>query len=79
LAAATNLTIPKRPDGQKPTMVVVTAEAQTIRWRDDGTSPTATIGMPLAAGSSMNYDGDLNNIQFIQATAGGILNCAFYA
>ena len=60
-------------------MAVLQAEAQALRWRDDGAAPTASVGQVLAAGSTLNYDGDLKNIQFIQAVAGGILNCSYYA
>ena len=29
------------------------------RWRDDGVAPTASVGMPIAAGAYFTYDGDL--------------------
>lgn len=56
----------------------IQAEAQTIRWRDDGTAPTATVGMNLPVGGALEYDGSLAAIQFIAATAGAILNVALY-
>ena len=60
-------------------MVLIAAEAQGIRWRDDSVAPTATVGMPLAAGQEFQYTvGDFSKIQFIQQTSGGIINLAFY-
>jgi hypothetical protein len=60
-------------------MAIIQAEAQSIRWRDDGVPPTASVGMLLAAGQTFQYTTpDFRLIQFIQATAGAILNVAFY-
>ena len=79
---ATGLTVPARaPDGskQQATFAIITPEGQNVRWRDDGTAPTATVGMPLAAGTSLSYDGDLKAIRFIQQAATGYLNVSYYA
>lgn len=82
LSAATNLTVPARdPNGlsQEPTFALIVAETQAVRWRDDGTNPTTTVGMPLAVGVPLQYDGDLSKIKFIEQTAGGVLNISYYA
>lgn len=61
------------------TLVLVTPQTQAIRWRDDGTAPTAAIGYPLAVGSELRYTGQgLANLQFISQTAGAIVNVAVY-
>jgi hypothetical protein len=81
LSSATGLTVPTlSPDGsnQKPTFALIVAETQGVRWRDDGTAPTASVGMPLAAGIPLQYDGDLNKIKFIQQTASAKLNISYY-
>lgn len=57
---------------------LVTCEAQGVRWRDDSTPPTATVGMPMAAGDSMMIDTAIPAIQFIAQTAGAILNVTFW-
>lgn len=49
-----------------------------VRWRDDGTAPTATVGMTLAPGAQLEYDGDLNSIKFIEETAGAKINVSYY-
>jgi hypothetical protein len=55
------------------------AETQAVRWRDDGTDPTASVGMPLATGVSLSYDGDLKAVRFIQQSASAIINVSYYA
>ncbi len=73
LSAATPLTIPSRAD-----MAVIEAESQAVRWRDDGTAPTASVGMPLAAGAFLIFDGNLSGLQFIEQTASAKLNVSYY-
>lgn len=58
--------------------VLVQAEAQNIRWRDDGTDPTAAIGMVLEAGETLVYNGNLSSLEMIEAVAGAIVNACFY-
>lgn len=60
-------------------IVLLQAETQDIRFRDDGTDPTATGGMLLEAGQQpYEYNGNLQNLRFIAATAGAILNYTYY-
>jgi len=73
LSSATALTVP-----DLARFALIEAEAQGVRWRDDGTNPTAAIGMPLSAGSTIWYVGNLEDIKFIEDTAGGILNVTYY-
>jgi hypothetical protein len=35
--------------------------------------------MPLAAGVTLQYDGDLKRIRFIEDASGAILNVSYYA
>jgi hypothetical protein len=60
------------------TIAEITVEAQAIRYRDDGVNPTASVGMPVAAGNSFQYAGDLTTIKFIEQTSGAILNISYY-
>jgi hypothetical protein len=65
------------PDGT--VMIVFQAEAQAIRWRDDGTAPTVAIGQPLAVGQSYVYTArNGKQLRFISQVAGAILNATFY-
>lgn len=75
LSSATGLgTIP-----QGATLALIVPETQAIRWLDDGTNPTASVGMPVAAGSYLSYDGDLNRIKFIEQSASAKINVSYYA
>lgn len=60
------------------TMIQVTPEAQAVRYRDDGVAPTATVGMPVAVGTTVTYEGAVKNIQFISQTSGAKLNVSYY-
>jgi hypothetical protein len=80
--SAKNLTVPLvSPEGlnAKPTFAIIVAEGAAVRWRDDNTAPTTTVGMPLAIGVPLQYDGDLNKIKFIQQAATGIINISYYS
>lgn len=63
----------------KPSIALIVAESTAVRWRDDGVAPTATVGMPLATGVTLQYDGDLTAIQFIEQTASSKINVTYYA
>jgi len=81
-SSAVNLTVPTKDPvsglNVKANFALITPETQAVRWRDDGTAPTTTVGMPLAAGVTLQYDGDLSKIQFIAQTAGAIVNVSYY-
>jgi hypothetical protein len=82
LSSAQTLTVPPRtPDGSnnKPVFALIVAEGAPVRWRDDGTAPTATVGMPLAVGVPLQYDGNLQNIRFIEQSASAKLNISYYS
>lgn len=75
LSSVKSLTV---PDGATSAMVSV--EAQPVRYRNDkdGTNPTASVGMPIAAGESRYFSEDLDLLKFIEITAGAIININFY-
>lgn len=82
LSSATGLTVPSTDlNGLacRPTIAIITAESQAVRWRDDDVNPTASVGMPLASGATLQYDGDLSKIKFIEQTASAKLNVTYYA
>lgn len=82
LSSSTGLTIPATDafgNNIKPLMALITPETQGVRWRDDGVAPTASVGMPLAAGVTLSYDGDLSKLRFIEQTASAKLNISYYA
>lgn len=74
ITAATKLTLPAGA-----TAAIITTEAQNVRWRDDGVAPTASVGQLMkTTDSPLLYSGTLAALQFINATAGTILNVSYY-
>lgn len=75
LSGAQSLTVPAGA-----TFAVISAEGANVRWRDDGTAPTASVGMLIYYGQpAVTFSGDLSVLQFIQTATGGILNVSYYA
>jgi len=73
LSSAAALTVP-----DEARIALVQAESKSVRWRDDGTNPTASVGMVLDAGAAMLYDGSLSAIRFIETAASAKLNISYY-
>lgn len=73
VTTAQSLTVP-----DDAILAVIVPQAQAVRWRDDGTAPTATVGMPMAVGEKLIYNGDIRKLQFIAQTAGGVINVSYY-
>jgi hypothetical protein len=61
------------------TMAYLQAESANVRYRDDGTVPTASIGnLILSTTSGIFYAGTLSNVEVIAAAGSPILDVAFY-
>lgn len=74
LSASTALTIPAGT-----VLALIQPEIQAVRWRDDGTAPTATVGYPLSTGSELQYTGaQLTALRFIEQSSGAKLNIVYY-
>ena len=63
------------PQGADWALIIPSA---AIRWRDDGTAPTAAVGMPLAAGGSLEFDSDSRKMKLISQAGNADINVAFY-
>lgn len=75
MAAATALS--SIPAGT--TTVLLQAEAQVVRYRDDGTNPSGTVGMNLIVGVVYEFTiAQISRMRFIEAAGGAILNVSFY-
>lgn len=71
---ATGLTPPAQTN-----YAVIVCETFQCRWRDDGTDPTASVGMLLPAGTYMTYTGNLKALKFIDTSAGACkVNISYY-
>jgi hypothetical protein len=65
------------PEGA--TMAVFTVDAASVRWRDDGTAPTASAGMTIRdTDAPFEYTGDLEAIEFIAVSGSPVLNISYY-
>jgi len=73
VSSAVGLTVPTGA-----TRALIVAEGANVRWRDDGTNPTSSVGMLLLASNLLSYDGDLNRIKFIEVTSSAKLNISYY-
>ncbi|QGH72949.1 MAG: hypothetical protein [Siphoviridae sp. ctdEk19] len=74
LSSATALTVPAGA-----TMARIQPETQAVRWRDDGSNPSATVGQPLAVGAELVYTGaQLSVLKFIEQVSGAKLNVTYY-
>ena len=77
VSAAIGLTPPTTAP-QLPVRAIIICTTQAVRWRDDGTDPSATAGMPLPVNTPLVYDGDLKKIKFFEQAAGAVLNISYY-
>lgn len=68
-----SLTVP-----QGTSLVLITTTSQQVRWRDDGTNPTASVGYPLPAGGELVYTGAPGALRFIESAASATLDVVYY-
>lgn len=67
--------LPTIPGGTVTALVVPRAP---VRWRDDGTNPTAAVGMYLAADQPLEYRGGLAAFRMIAVSGTAEVNVSFY-
>jgi len=58
--------------------IEVCVETANVRYRDDGTNPTASVGMPVASGTCFPYAAAIGAIAFIAQSGSPIVNVSFY-
>lgn len=74
LSSATALTVPAGTS-----LAIIRPQTQNVRWRDDGTNPSSTVGYPLNVGDELRCDTwSMANIKFIEVTASAALNICYY-
>lgn len=74
VVTATSLTVPATA-----TFALINVEGTNVRWRDDGTAPTASVGFVMYAGAiPQMFSGDLAAVKFIQTAATATINVAYY-
>jgi hypothetical protein len=73
--SAVGLTVPAKP----VRMAVVVVESNTIRFRDDGTNPTSTVGTPVVANVTILICGRaVDTFKAIRVSGDAVLNIAYY-
>lgn len=60
------------------TVALIQVTGQNCRWRDDGTDPTASVGIQLGAGTSFWYRGTFSAFKIIEEAASAVLNVAYF-
>lgn len=60
------------------TLAMIQPESQNVRWRDDQSNPTASVGMIIVANDILFYSGNLADIKFIETGASAKLNVTYY-
>lgn len=60
------------------TVTALVVPRAAIRWRDDGTNPTAAVGMYLAADQPLEYRGGLAAFRMISVSGTAEVNVSFY-
>lgn len=60
------------------TIAVVQAETGDVRWRADGTNPTASVGMMLYEGAERTFVGNLSAVKLIASTTGAIISVHYF-
>lgn len=67
------------PSGRRVNYCMVQADGQNVRYRDDGTDPTASIGMILIAGDPpTKFTHAFSLLRFVEAASGAKLNVRYY-
>ena len=71
--AATSLTVPAGA-----TSAQITVSAANIRYADDGTTPSTSVGMPVYQASSWFYSGPLSALRFYAQSGTATLDVLYY-
>lgn len=82
-ATAVSLTL---PTNTRPSHAIIQVTANSVRWRADGTAPTATSGILVSAGSNIefmdpmfDYESIIRRIQFIGISGTATIEVAFFS
>lgn len=77
LSAAKGLTAPTTKGDVNA--CIIRTEGAAVRWRDDGTNPTAAEGIGMSVTDPpFEYTGDLSAIKFFEQAASATLYVSYY-
>lgn len=77
LSTSAAINLPSIPSNAQS--VIIDVENAGVRFRDDGTDPTSSVGRPIAAGQSLCYANDPHSIRIIGQTGTPAINVTYYA
>lgn len=79
LAAAVGLTVPAAASvhAKGPRGAIITPTTQAVRFRADGTNPTASVGVRIVAGDTIVIWGKLQDLKFIEEAASAAINVQY--
>lgn len=73
---STATALPSVPSGTLEALVV--CETQNVRWRDDNTNPTASVGMLLQPSQPFPYIGSIPWLKIIETTPSASCGVTYY-
>lgn len=77
LSTSSAINLPSAPSNAGSALV--SAESSAVRWRDDGTDPTSSVGNPVPAGSALCYGNEIAKFRVIGQTSGATIDVTYYA
>lgn len=78
-APTTGAAMPTGNNQAGAALVLLQVTGQNVRWHDDDTDPTASVGMILYVGADpYPYSGDLARLRFLESSASAVLNVSYY-
>ena len=75
LAVGTNTTLAV-PAGA--TLAEICVETAAVRYRDDGTAATSSLGIPVASGTCFQYSGPLASLSFTAQSGSPTIDVSYY-
>jgi len=77
LSTSVAANLPSVPSGGVGSFLL-SVESAGVRWRDDGTDPTSSVGQPVAAGQALCYGNDPHTVRIIGQTGAPTINVTYY-
>jgi hypothetical protein len=77
LSTSAAINLPNIPANAGSYLLAV--ESAGIRWRDDGTDPTSSVGQPVASGQALCYGNDAHAVRIIAQTGSPTIDVTYYA
>lgn len=75
LAVGTNTTLTV-PNGA--TLAEICVEGSAVRYRDDGTVATPSLGIPISSGSCFAYSGPMSALSFTAQSGSPAIDVSYY-